>query len=198
MKKNVVRLSVLVGILIFAFLIFKIGPGQIWAQIRKISLQNFLILVVLRILYWALRTLCWKVILDAYEGNTSLFQLFTARMCGHAVSQLTPTAQVGSEATRILMAGCSSKKISIASVIVDKTIEFLTVIFFIVVGLAALFTRIALPGKLKIVFIGGVALFSLVVLFIFSSKKKDCWAGAWISWPGSKYGLNSWKNTGRK
>jgi glycosyltransferase 2 family protein len=172
MKQRIVNVSVIIGVLIFALLIAKIGPAQIWSQIKKVSLENFLILVGLRILYWVLRTLNWKVILEAYEGKTSLFHLFTARMCGHAVSQLTPTAQVGSEATRIFMADCSSKKISIASVVVDKTIEFLTVIFFIIIGIAALFTRIALPGKMKIIFIGGVALFSLAVMFIFFKQKK--------------------------
>jgi uncharacterized protein (TIRG00374 family) len=184
MKKNVMRLSALVGILIFAFFIYKIGPGQIWGHIKKISLQNFLILVILRIFYWVLRTLSWKVILEAYEEKTSLFQLFTARMCGHAVSQLTPTSQVGSEATRILMADCSSKKISIASVIVDKTIEFLTVIFFIVIGIAVIFTRIVVPGKIKVFFIGGVALFSLAMLLIFFKQKKGLlgWIMGLMAW----------------
>jgi len=172
MKQKIIRISGLVGILIFAFIIYQIGPAQIWDNIKKISLQNFLVLVGLRILYWVLRTLNWKVIIDAYEGKNSLWNLFIARMCGHSVSQLTPTAQAGSEATRIFMADCSSKKISIASVIIDKTIEFITVIFFIIIGLAVLFTRIALPGNLKIIFIGGTAIFSLFVLFIFLKQKK--------------------------
>ena len=172
MKRKMMNLSVVLGILIFAFIIYKIGPSQIWQNIKNISVLNFIILVVLRIFYWLLRTISWKVIIDAYEGKSSLFHLFAARMCGHAVSQLTPTAQAGSEATRIFMADCSSKKISIASVVIDKTIEFLTVIFFSIIGLAVLFTRIALPGKMKTFFIGGVALFSLFVIFIFLKQKK--------------------------
>ncbi len=172
MKQKLVRLTVLLGILIFAFIIYKIGPDQIWQNIKKITWQNFLILVVLRILYWLLRTINWKVILDEYEGNNSLFHLYIARMCGHAVSQLTPSAQVGSEATRIMMANCSSKRISIASVVVDKTIEFLTVVFFTIIGVVALFAHMSLSGRLKSFFIGGVAIASLFVLFIFFKQKK--------------------------
>lgn len=172
MRKKVVRLAALVGILIFAFIIYKIGPDQIWQNIKKISLENFLILVVLRILYWLLRTMNWKVVLDAYEGETSLLQLFIARMSGHAVSQLTPTAQVGSETTRILMADCSSKKVCIASVVVDKTIEFFAVVFFTIIGVVGIFFRIVLSVKLKTFFIGGVTVAALLLLFLFLIQKK--------------------------
>jgi uncharacterized protein (TIRG00374 family) len=172
MRKKVVRLAALVGILIFAFIIYKIGPDQIWQNIKKISLENFLILVALRILYWLLRTINWKVVLDAFEGKTSLLQLFIARMSGHAVSQLTPTAQVGSETTRVLMADCSSKKVCIASVVVDKTIEAIAVVFFTIIGVVGIFFRIVLPIKLKTFFVAGVTIAALLLLFLFFKQKK--------------------------
>jgi uncharacterized protein (TIRG00374 family) len=172
MKQKIVRLSALVGLLILAFIIYQIGPGEIWRRITKISMAGFLILVGLRILYWLLRTLNWKVILDAYDGKSSLLNLFIARMCGHAISQLTPTAQVGSEATRIMMAECSSKPISIASVIVDKTTEFLAVVCFTIIGVVGILFRIPLPPKLKTIFIGGVSIAALLVLLFISKQKK--------------------------
>lgn len=172
MKQKIVRLSVLVGVLILAFIIYKIGLQQIWENIKKLSLENFLILLGLRILYWLLRTLIWKVVLDAYEEKTPLFHLFIARMCGHAVSQLTPTAQVGSEATRILMIKTSSKKVSVASVIVDKTIEYLTNISFTALGVIIIFTRIPLPGNIKTFFVGGVVISALFIFFILSKQKR--------------------------
>jgi len=79
--------------------------------------------VALRLLYWILRSLSWKVILEKYDPKISLFHLFMIRMYGHAVSQLTPTAQLGSEATRIFMTHSFSKKVNITSVIVDKTLN---------------------------------------------------------------------------
>jgi len=172
MKQKIVWLSALAGILIFGFIIYKIGPAEIWQYITKISVYNFLILVGLRILYWFLRTINWKVVLEAYEGKTSLLHLYIARMSGHAVSQLTPTAQVGSEATRIFMANCSSGKVCVASVIVDKTIEFLATVFFTIVGVVSIFFRIHLSGKLKAIFIGGVVISTLLLLFIISKQKK--------------------------
>jgi uncharacterized protein (TIRG00374 family) len=172
MKKNIARLSVLAGIIIFVVIIYTIGPEKVWQSIKQISLESFLILVLLRILYWALRTISWKVVLDEYEGRASLMNLFIARMCGHAVSQLTPTAQVGSETTRIFMADCSDRKISVASVVVDKTIEFLTVIAFTLLGVFVIFFRIPLPPKFKTVIIGGASLATILVLFLFFKQKK--------------------------
>lgn len=171
MKQKIIRLAVLAGLVVLAFIIYKIGPQQIWGYIKKLSVENFLILLALRILYWLLRTLNWKVILDAYEGKTSLFHLFIARMCGHAVSQLTPTAQVGSEATRILMIKNSDKKVVVASVILDKTIEYLTNIAFIALGVIFLFIRIPLAGKIKTFIVGGMAIFTLFIIFILYRQK---------------------------
>lgn len=171
MKRKFIHVFVLVGILIFAFIIYKIGLNEIWHNISQISLLNFFILVGLRILYWLLRTICWKTILDIYEENT-LLNLFKARMAGHSVSQLTPTAIVGSEATRIYMAGSSSRKVSLASVIVDKTIEFLVVVFFTIIGVSMVLFRISLPGKLKTIFIIGVIIATFLVLLFVTKQKK--------------------------
>ncbi len=172
MKRKIIRISALVGILIFAFIVYRIGPAQIWDNIRQITWQNFLILMGLRLLYWILRTINWKVIFDRYECDNTLIHMFAARMCSHAVSQLTPSAQVGGEAARIFMVKCSSKKISLATVIVDKTIEFITVIVFTIIGVAIALTRIPLPGKLKTLLIGCVVLATLLLLFIISKQKK--------------------------
>jgi len=172
MKRNILRLSALLGILIFVFIVYQIGILRIWENIKKITWQNFLILMVLRLLYWMLRTINWKVIFDQYETGISLLHLFNARMCSHAVSQLTPSAQVGGEAARVYFVNCSSKRISLASVIVDKTIEFITTLVFTIIGVAIAITRIPMPGKIKTFFIGFTAAALLLLLFFLSKQKK--------------------------
>jgi uncharacterized protein (TIRG00374 family) len=173
MKQKLTRAAmILTGILLFAFFFYQIGPEQIWKNIKEISIVNFLILFFLRVLYWVLRTINWKVILDEYEGRVSLLHLFNARMVGHAVSQLTLTAQVGSEATRIFMVNRSNRKVCVASVVVDKTIEFIAAIVFTIIGIIIIFYRIPLPGRVKTIFIGGVTICTLVLFFLFRKQKK--------------------------
>ncbi len=172
MKNKIVKLSALIGILIFGFLIFKIGPDKIWANINRINPLNFIYLFLMRILYWMLRTLNWKIILKELGEDLSLFHLFLARMSGHSVGQLTPSAQMGSEATRILMAECSDRKVCIASTIIDKTIEFFAIIFFTLIGIIISFIHIKLPKDLKIAFTAGIIFFIFILLFIFFKQKK--------------------------
>ena len=178
MRKKILRISSIVGLFIFAYLIYKIGPKQIWENINKITMVSFLMLFSMRFFYWALRTLSWKVILDQYEKQYSFFHIFTARMSSHAIAHLTPTATVGGEATRIMMVNSSSKKINIASVIVDKTIEFIVYIFFTIIGVAIAITKIRMPDEYKIVLIGFVFLSTILILFFISKQKKGLFT--WI------------------
>ena len=127
--------------------------------------------MVVRVLYWLLRTYNWKVILDEYEGKSAFYPLFVARMVGHAVSQLSPTAQVGSEATRMFMVRGKNRRISVASVIIDKTIESLTVVFFTIIGVATILMRIKLPTNIKVILIVGVTLSTVFVLLLFLKQR---------------------------
>jgi glycosyltransferase 2 family protein len=172
MKRNIIRLSGLLGILIFVFIVYEIGMWRIWENIKKITWQNFLILMVLRLLYWILRTINWKVIIQQFNQGNSLLHLFNARICSHAVNQLTPSAQVGGEAARIYMVQGTSKKISLASVIVDKTIEFISVIVFTIIAVAVAIIRIPMPGKIKTLLISSATAGMLLLLFVLSKQKK--------------------------
>lgn len=171
-KGHLSKLATILGIIVFAFIIYKIGPKQIWENIQQVSLKNFLILIIVRIVYWLLRTYCWKVVLDEYEGKSAFYPLFVARMVGHAVSQLSPTAQVGSEATRIFMVKDKNRRISVASVIIDKTIESITVVFFTIIGVATVLMRIKLSTNIKVVMIGGVTLATIFVALLFFKQKE--------------------------
>jgi len=172
MKKKIIKISAIVGIMIFAFLFFKIGPEKIWLNINRISITNFIYLLLLRLLYWLLRTINWKVVLKEFGEDLSLFHLFLARMSGHSVGQLTPSAQVGSETTRIMLANCSSRKICVASTIIDKTIEFFAIIFFTLLGTIVAFLHIKLPKDIKITLVSGIAIITLFFIFIFFKQKK--------------------------
>jgi uncharacterized protein (TIRG00374 family) len=178
MKKKIIRISSIVGLGIFVLIVYKIGPDQIWDNIKKITLGNFVILFFMRLFYWVLRTYSWKVILDGYGHRSSFGHLFACRMSSHAISHLTPSATVGGEAARIMMVNSSSKKISLASVIVDKTMEFLSLIAFAIIGVAIAITRIPMPAKYQILMISFVGFITFLLLLI-THKQKQGFIG-WI------------------
>lgn len=167
MKKKILRISWAIGFLLFVLLIYTIGPGQIWEHIKKITWQNFLILLFLRFLHSILRTINWKIVFEQYERKTSFFHLFTAIIAGDAISYLTPSARLGGEPVRAMMVSSSNKRRSLASVIVDKTIEILTMISFTIIGVTIAITQIPMPGKYKfllIAFVLGAILFAVLIL----------------------------------
>lgn len=171
-RRKWIRLSGILGIGIFVYLVLQTGIQQIWSHVTRIPWPMFLILLGLRIIYWGLRTYCWKSIVEVYQPDISFITLLTARMCGHSVSQLTPTAQLGSEATRILMARCINIKISIASVILDKTVEFLAIILLIIPGLILAFYHLPLSPQLKSLLIGTAFIAMVFILFLIKKQKK--------------------------
>jgi uncharacterized protein (TIRG00374 family) len=172
MKKKIVRISVVIGIIIFCFILYKIGPLKIWENIQKITWQNLLILMFIRLLYWLLRTINWKLVINQYDEDISLLELFRIRISGHSISQLTPSAHLGAEAARIMMVKSSSRRINLASVIVDKTIEYITSVFFAFIALAMLISKVPRTGRFKTHFIGVLVLaLVLLLLFVYRQKK---------------------------
>lgn len=172
MKKKIIRISSVIGIILFVLIVYKIGPEQIWENIKKISWQYFVILLFMRLFYWMLRTYSWEVILEGYENKCSFLHLFACRMSSHAVSHLTPSASFGGEAARILMVSSSNRKIILASVIVDKTMEFLSLVAFAIIGVAIAITRMPMPRKYQVLMITFVGVISLLLLFITYKQKQ--------------------------
>lgn len=172
MQKKILRISLVIGFLLFLLLFYKIGPRQIWENVKNLTWQKFLILSFLRFFYYILRTINWKIVFEKYERKVSFFHLFAARIAGDSISYITPSAQIGGEPVRAMMVNSSNKEKIFASVIVDKTIEILTIIFFIIIGVAIAVTQIPMPRQHKFLFIGFVLAAILFGLFLLSKQKQ--------------------------
>lgn len=167
MRKKILGFSWIIGFLLFTFLIYKIGPGRIWENIKNITWLKFLILFFLHFLYFFFRTATWKIIFEKYEENVSFGHLIMARLAGDAISYLTPSAYLGGEPVRAMMVSRTTKGKSIASVTIDKTMEILAMIFLIIIGVTIAIALISMPGHFKlilIVFVVGATLFALFII----------------------------------
>jgi len=190
-KKWIRYLALLAGLGVLAAIVGSIGPEKIWDHLKKITLLQLAILLGLRILYWILRTFCWGVVVRTYDREVSFWSLFRVRMIGHSISQLTPTAQLGSEASRAWLAGCRDRSISVASVIVDKTIEYLTVVAFTLLGIILLFLRTSLTPRLKVAMISILLVALLFVYFFYRQQKKGLigWLAGFLHRLGIRPGI---------
>jgi uncharacterized protein (TIRG00374 family) len=173
---KIIKISWVVGVVLFALLVIKIGPGVIWQNIHRFSLRDFLILMGLRLVYWGLRTLCWKIVFERLDGGVGFPRLFASRLAGHAISYLTPSAHIGGEPVRALMVGHKNRRISFASVIVDKTIEIMTMILLMCTGVVLGLTRISLPGKNWIMMVAVVLSVGGLTVLIYYKQRTGLFA----------------------
>lgn len=170
-QQKIIKVVAFISIGLFFYVLYKLGPHNIWQIIKKISWYQLLILFFLRFLYWAFRTFLWSTILSQHQEKIPFHQLFAARLAGHAVGYLTPSAKIGGEAFRILMVKKVSRKIVIASVVIDKTIEFLVFALLFLFGVGAAVITISMPDSRKIFFIGLVILLILVAAGLVRQQK---------------------------
>jgi uncharacterized protein (TIRG00374 family) len=166
------RLAWIAGLLLFIFLIYKIGPERILSHIRALSFSNFLLLFFLRFFYWLLRTLGWKFVSDSYGDKISFFRLFAARLSGYSISYLTPSAHIGGEAIRTMCLNTPNRRKGLASVIVDKTIEIITAVLLAIVGFLFAVIKIPMPRELKITFLVIALATTMFMIFIMLKQKQ--------------------------
>ncbi len=167
-----VRLLGYAGIAVFVFLIIQTGPREIWNTLRRMSALEILALFGLRALYWLIRTWNWKAILAASQEEVKVRRIFSARLAAYAVSYMTPAGNLGGETARIFMLDRIDRKKTLATVIIDKTIEFFAGIFSVAVAVVFLITQVALPRRQKLSLFAVIAAIILLLVFLLMKQRK--------------------------
>lgn len=173
-RKTILRVTWILGALVFVFLVAKIGPGRIWDNLKGLALPSLALLFVLRTLYWIFRTLVWRTILagDRAVRPPSLGRLFAARMAGNAVSYLTPSAYLGGEAARTLLVEGVDRKRVLASVVVDATFEILALVLFAGVGIAVIVAGSMIPVPVRIGLTAAMIATVLGLIFLVGRQRR--------------------------
>jgi len=166
------RLTWIAGLLLFIFMIYRIGPGRILSHIQALSFTNFLLLFSLRLVYWQLRTLGWKAVSESYGDKIPFLRLFSARLSGFAISYLTPSAQFGGEAIRTMCLKTQNRRKALASVIVDKTLEIITAVILAILGFLFAAIKIPMPGELRITFLVIALAVAAFMIFIMLKQRE--------------------------
>lgn len=186
-RRLLLRAFWLLGVVVFVVLVARIGPGRIWEDLRRLSLAGFALLFLLRALYWLLRTYIWRTILAADAPAPRFGRLFLARMAGHAVSYLTPSAYLGGEAARTLLVDGADRKAVLASVVIDTTLEILSTALFTLGGVAALAAGSALPPSTRIAL--AASMFAAIAGLLFLVRRQRRGLFGWLAGLAGSVGL---------
>jgi uncharacterized protein (TIRG00374 family) len=183
---------------VFALMLWRIGPGTVWSELRRLSLRSLAFLFGLRTAYWVFRTWIWRTIYARYGSPPAFGHLFGARIAGHAVSYLTPSAYVGGEAVRALMIEGHDRKKALASVVVDTTFEILAVLFLGAFGTAVAVARSSLAFPARVALVSSFAAAVLLLGLIIRKQRQGFFA--WLIAIPARLGIfKSWieRNRGR-
>ncbi len=172
MKKRIILIVSLLGLALFANIVRKIGLETIWDTIKKISPVSFIILMFVRGIYWTIRAINWNIILRKSLIKLSLWKVFKSRVAGFAINYLTPSANIGGEAVRVMLVNHKSERNALPSVILDKTIELIATIFFVMTAVAIAIYKIPMPRVQKYIYAGFV-LFSIVSMIFILKKQRQ-------------------------
>jgi len=159
--------SLVIGIGIFGFLIWKEGWNNIISSLVDFGIWPFVGFVTLSFINFGLYSWRWQLIINSHlekKDRVPLWRVYFHRMAGFATSYLTPAAQVGGEPVRIgmLMSDGVPGREATSSVLLDVALELFVYISFIVVGvLLAMYEGLADGISLEVM---GVALILALVL----------------------------------
>jgi uncharacterized protein (TIRG00374 family) len=169
------------GVFLFAFLIYAVGPASLW---RKLAILGWGLvpLTLLDGVTELFHAQGWRHCLSGSHRSLSFVRVFSIRLAGSSINQLTPTAGFGGEVTKgVLLASDRMGAEAAAAVIVDKLSQALAQLLFVVGGTCAALWNITLPRTLWAALVTGTLLLLLGVTGFFFVQKYGK-LGAVVRW----------------
>jgi uncharacterized protein (TIRG00374 family) len=172
MKKIKVFLFVL-GLLLLALFIRKLGLENIWSNLRTLG-WKFGLILGLSASWHCLNTITWGLALVETQHKSRFRRLFCARLAGEAVNCITPIINLGGEPLKAyLLRNQIPLPDGIASVVIDRTVHTLSGIAFVSFGVGLAITRLSIPISVKIALICSMSLYTIgAVLGVIIQQRK--------------------------
>jgi hypothetical protein len=173
--------SLLLGICLLGFLIWKIGPMVLWRELALLG-WGLVPLILSEGVADLFHTLGWRYCLSGPNRDLSFFQIFRIRMAGASINYLTPTAGLGGEVTKGVLLSLSHQGPEAPSgAIIGKLAYSLAQLLLVVFGSFAILWAIRLPaGVLAAMFTGTILLGAGILGFLVVQKYGKL--GAIVRW----------------
>jgi uncharacterized protein (TIRG00374 family) len=155
----------ILGLALFAYLIFKLNPAKLGGDLSKIGFNFFWILIPSTASYFAY-AFAWQIFLQGTGARVPYFDIFKIKTSGEAINSITPLSWGGGDPVRVyLLKAHVPVNAGTASVVVDRTLNNLAVALFMIFGVLMAFIKFRLPMELKAALL--VTVFVLIGISIF-------------------------------
>lgn len=123
------------GLVLFVYLILKIGVGTVVENISRFGFW-FPVILVIGGIWLFLQACAWYLIQNAFFKKVSFGKIFRVKIIADALNILLPSASLGGDAARAYFIKHKVPlKEGIPAVVFDKTVEFAGSTIFLAVGL---------------------------------------------------------------
>jgi glycosyltransferase 2 family protein len=172
------RIVLASGIILFFFLLARLGVDNVLANIRAVG-WGILVIIVVEILAFLANTLGWRAAFPSGDRVPSFGQLLLARIAGDGVNYLTPTATMGGEFVRVrMLQGQAPAASLVASVVVAKLTQTIGLVAFVACGFPVVVDDFNLPAGARWGIFGGLALFTAVLAGLLFMQRRGLLAPA--------------------
>ncbi|HSR11951.1 MAG TPA: lysylphosphatidylglycerol synthase domain-containing protein [Thermodesulfobacteriota bacterium] len=161
--------SIVVGAVLLAYLILKIGPGELWQELRAFGwgLVPFILLEGVVGLFY---TLGWARCLSPAHRDLPFAHLWAVNLAGNSISYFTPTATLGGEVVKGALLSLDRRGAEAAAgVMIAKLSYALAQLMGVVIGSLCVVWKIQLPlsatlamGAASALLGGGMVAFLLI------------------------------------
>jgi uncharacterized protein (TIRG00374 family) len=161
-----------VGAAFLAYLIWRIGPGEIWRQFTSLG-WGLIPLVMAEGIAEMIHTLGWRHCMNEPYRSLSWFFLFRVRMAGYAINYLTPTATLGGEVTKgTLLASAHKGPGAVTGVLIGKVCFGFSHLLFVLIGSLFIVATVKLPTALWLAMLFSSALITTGIAIFFLIQKR--------------------------
>jgi uncharacterized protein (TIRG00374 family) len=156
--------SIILGITLLLFLIWKIGIADLWRELALLG-WGLAPLILMEGVADVFHTLGWSHCLTGTQRSLPFFRLFRIRLAGYAFNYLTPTAALGGEVTKgTLLTTDNGGTTAATGVLIGKLALTLAQLLFVALGSILTLWRVALPAGVWPAMLAGNALLALGVI----------------------------------
>lgn len=188
-KKTFFIITSIIGLLITYF---------VYSNVDLFLLLKYLLMVIsykifpyffVTLLTHILLAYKWDIILRSMEYKIQFYKLFFYRLAGYAVSYLTPSAHVGGEGVRAMLLKRHKIGFSkgLSSVVIEKSIEIVFSIFFVIIGFVILIFNYTLPSNSIIIIYSLSFLLLFFLIFYYRMSKGLYFFGSLFKLMNIKY-----------
>jgi len=171
-KKGIMLVANLIGILLFIYLIRKVGIYPITESIDHLGFW-FWPICLLGLGWYFFQAVAWRIIQNYFSRHISLAFFLRIKIISDAFNTLLPTVNLGGDMARAYLI---NREIplseGIPGVMIDKTIEFISGLVFMTIGLLLSLFFIDIPHSMLWPSIAcvGLSFLAIVIILFFQIK----------------------------